>query len=65
MSQGHGLVAILVHQVENKVIVAEFPHHLAAHTAGRKLPFDDAVLTAADGDGLKVPVAVIAPTVFL
>ena len=57
--QSHNFIPILVHQVENEVIFAEFPHHLAAYTAGRKLAFDDPILAAADGDSLEIPMTVI------
>ena len=48
----------LPYQIDRKVIPAEFPHHLAAHPAGREGAADHTVLSAADGDGGEVTVAV-------
>ena len=45
--------------VDHKIIVTEFPHHLAAHAAGRECAGNNPILTAADGDGGKVPMAVV------
>ena len=57
--QGYGFKVLFVHQVENEVILAEFPHDLTAHTAGRELAFDDPILAAADGNGFEIPMAVV------
>ena len=54
-----GLIAFLIYHIDEKIILAEFPHHLAADTAGRETAGDDAVLTTADSNGNKVPVTVI------
>ena len=59
LRKGHGLEAGVMDQVDYKVIGAEFPHHLAADAAGREGAGDDSVLAAADGDGGKIPVAVV------
>ena len=45
--------------VDFEIVTTEFPHHLPAYAAGRKLAGDDAILTAADGDGNKIPVTVV------
>ena len=42
-------------QIYGKIRAAEFPHHLAAHTAGGTKPGNDAALAAAYGDGGKIP----------
>ena len=59
LGQGVGFAALRRNHVDEKIVAAEFPHHLTAHAAGRERPGDDAVLSAAHGDGGKVPVAVI------
>ena len=59
LCQCPGHITIGIHHVDDKVIVTEFPHHLTAHAAGRKLAFDDTVFAAADGDGHEIPVAVV------
>ena len=59
LGQGVGFAALRRDHVNEKIVAAEFPHHLTAHAAGRERPGDDAVLSAAHGDGSKVPVAVV------
>ena len=59
LSQGVGFAALRRDHVNEKIVAAEFPHHLTAHAAGRERPGDDAVLSAAHGDGGKVPVSVV------
>ena len=59
VSQRHSVKAVRIHQIHLKIIPTEFPHHLAADTAGRELSFNDAVLAAADGNGHKIPVSVV------
>ena len=54
-----GFIAIGVDHINDKIILAEFPHDLPAHTAGRKSAGDDAIFAAAYGDGDKIPVTVI------
>ena len=39
---------VLAHHVDPEVILAEFPHDLAADAAGREVVPDDALLAAAD-----------------
>ena len=51
--------AVRTHQIDRKIILAEFPHYLPADTAGGESTGNDAVFAAADGDGLKAAVAVI------
>ena len=41
----------IIYKVDDKVIGAELPHYLTANTAGREGTGDDAILTAAHGDG--------------
>ena len=58
--QGVAFVAVTgACHVDHEVIPAEFPHYLAADTAGREEPGNDTVLAAADGDGGEIPVAVV------
>ena len=59
LCQSSGFIALVVHHVNQEILPAELPHHLAAHTAGREGSGDHPILAAADGDGRKVPVAVI------
>ena len=60
LGQGDGLDgAVFSYQVDDKIVPAEFPHHLAADAAGREGAGDDAVLSAADGYGGEVPMAVV------
>ena len=59
LGQGVGFAALRRDHVNEKIVAAEFPHHLTAHAAGRERPGDDAVLSAAHGDGGKVPVSVV------
>ena len=51
--------SLCANKVDDKIIIAEFPHHLAADTAGREWAGDDAVLAAADSQGGKVPMAIV------
>ena len=44
--------------MDPEIVLAELPHHLTAHTAGREKALDDTVLAAADSDGGKLPLAV-------
>ena len=55
----HSLISFVVHQIDKEIVVAEFPHDLAADPAGREGPGDNAVLSAADGDGSKIPVPIV------
>ena len=60
LCQGDGFVAsVLADDINEKIILAKFPHHLAADTAGRECAGDGAILAAADGDGHEVPVAIV------
>ena len=59
LRQCHGFKALLVHQINEKILSAELPHDLTADPAGRKGPGDRSVFSAADGDGGKVPVSVV------
>ena len=60
LGQGTGLIGVIyIHHVDQKIVLAELPHHLPADAAGREHTGNDAVLTAADSDGHEVPVAVI------
>ena len=60
LGEGQFFVAsALPYQVNDEIIAAEFPHDLAADTARGECAGDIAVLAAADGDGGKVPLAVV------
>ena len=55
----HSLISFVVHQIDKEIVVAEFPHDLAADPAGREGPGNDAILSAADGDGSEIPVSIV------
>ena len=59
LGQCSGFKSVRVHHVNQKIVIAEFPHDLTADTAGREAACDHTILAAADGDGHKIPVAVI------
>ena len=59
LCHGFGFEALFVHHVDQKTIIAELPHDLPAHAAGRKTAGNNAILAAADGNGSKIPVTVI------
>ena len=46
--QSPGLIPIRIHHIDQKIIAAEFPHHLAADAAGRESAGNDAILAAAE-----------------
>ena len=57
--QCSGFKAFGIHHINDEIILAEFPHHLAADTAGRETAGNDTVLAAANSNGHKIPVTVI------
>ena len=50
---------ILAYEIHPEIIRTEFPHDLAADSAGREHVGNDPVFAAADGDGGEFPMAVI------
>ena len=60
LGKGQSLVRIVrACQIDDKIVLAEFPHDLPADTAGGKMTGDDPVLAAADRNGRKLPMPVI------
>ena len=59
LGQCDRLKALVVYQIDAEIVSAELPHDLTADAAGWEGTGDDAALSAADGDGGKVPVSVI------
>ena len=59
LSQSLDLIALGADDIHQEIILAELPHDLAANAAGRECAGDHTILAAADGDGGKVPVAVV------
>ena len=59
LCQRYGIVAVGMHQIDDKIVAAEFPHDLTAYTAGRKCAGDDTVFAAADSNGGKIPLSVV------
>ena len=49
---------VRIHDINDEIIFAEFPHHLTADTAGRERTGNDTVLAAADRNGSKIPLSV-------
>ena len=52
-----GFVALRRDHINGEIIIAEFPHHLAADAAGRENIGSIPVFAADDGDGGKLPLA--------
>ena len=51
--------SVFSYQVDEKIILAEFPHYLTAHAAGREKACENAILSAADGNCLELPFPIV------
>ena len=60
LRKGGGFIAaVRTGQMDQKIIIAKFPHDLPAYAARGKTAGDHTVLAAADSNGGEIPVAVV------
>ena len=52
-------VTVRVNHIDDKIVLAEFPHDLTANTTGRKSAGNDAILAAADRNGHEIPLTIV------
>ena len=58
LGEGVAIVAaVFSGHIDPEITCTEFPHHLAAHTAGRESTGDVAILATADSNSGKIPAA--------
>ena len=55
----HGFIPLCADDIDQEIILAEFPHNLAANAAGRECAGDYAILAAANRNGLKVTMSIV------
>ena len=57
--QGPFFIPIRGDHIDLEVLLAKLPHHLPAYAAGWEQPGDHAVLATTNGNGRKIPLAII------